>query len=592
MLPGGPPSGSIILEPMTTDAGATAPPEPAGRARRLAAWLHGRPRLQLYLLLAGPLAWLVVAYLGSLAILLLNAFWTSDAFSGKVNPFDWSLDAFETALQQRRVSDDRRAHHRHGRAVTLTDALLAFPIAYYMARVAVPRVRGAPGGRRSSCRCGRRTWSRSIAWRSILQGNGVLDWLLAPFGIRGPGTDEVTNSWIVLSYLWLPYMILPIYAGLERVPNSLLEASADLGARAGHHVPAGDPAAGLAGRGGRIDLHLLADPGRLHRPGPGQSTKFIGNVIYDNSALGSLPGRGRLLVRPDRDHDRVPARGPAPWRVRVAVMGRADGRVAAGSASACASLTGVVLAFIYVPLLVLAIYAFNASRSRHGRRPGFSLHWFGEAFSNPGISRAFFTSILAAPGATAIALVLGTLAALAVQRFQFFGRETISFLLVLPIALPGVVTGIALSTTFQTIGVGFGLATIIVGHATFCVVIAYNNVVARLRRLPRSPEEASADLGADTWMTFRRITLPGMRTALLSGALLAFALSFDEVIVTNFTAGAGHADGPALDPGAPSSARPELPVVNVVALVLIVLASVIPVYFAQRIAGAETATIR
>ena len=143
---------------------------------------------------------------------------------------------------------------------------------------------------------------------------------------------------------------------------------------------------------------------------------------------------------------------------------------------------------------------------------GLSLHWFGEALANPAIPRALLNSILAALGAAAIALVLGTLAALAVQRFAFFGRDSISFLLVLPIALPGVVTGIALSTTFRTLGVDFGLPTIIIGHATFCVVIAYNNVVARLRRLPRTPEEASADLGADTWITFRRITLPGMRT--------------------------------------------------------------------------------
>ena len=179
--------------------------------------------------------------------------------------------------------------------------------------------------------------------------------------------------------------------------------------------------------------------------------------------------------------------------------------------------------------------------------------------------------------------MLGTLAAMAVQRFSFFGRETISFLLVLPIALPGVVTGIALRTTFQTAGIDFGLMTIIVGHATFCVVIAYNNVIARLRRLPRSPEEASADLGADTWITFRRITLPGMRTALLSGALLAFALSFDEIIVTMFTAGAGTQTIPMWILSAMQ--RPtELPVVNVVAFVLI-LVSTIPVYLAQRISG-------
>jgi len=163
------------------------------------------------------------------------------------------------------------------------------------------------------------------------------------------------------------------------------------------------------------------------------------------------------------------------------------------------------------------------------------------------------------PAATGIALVLGTLASLAVQRFAFFGRDTIAFALVLPIALPGVITGIALQTTFKTMGLNFGLLTIVIGHATFCVVIAYNNVVARLRRLPRTPEEASADLGADSWFTFRRITLPGMGTALLSGALLSFALSFDEIIVTPLHGRGRHADDPHLDlrlnPAADRAAR-------------------------------------
>ena len=237
--------------------------------------------------------------------------------------------------------------------------------------------------------------------------------------------------------------------------------------------------------------------------------------------------------------------------------------------------------FLYLPLVVLAVYAFNPSRTLAWPPTGFTLNWFAQAAANPRIIEAFGNSILAGLGATAIALLLGTLAALAVQRFEFFGKETISFIVILPIALPGVVTGVALSTTFHTIGIDFGLATIIVGHATFCVVIAYNNVIARLRRLPRSPEEASADLGADTFMTFRRITLPAMRTALLSGALLAFALSFDEVIVTNFTAGPGTETIPLWILGAIQ--RPnELPVVNVVALVLILL-SVLPVYLAQRV---------
>ena len=245
--------------------------------------------------------------------------------------------------------------------------------------------------------------------------------------------------------------------------------------------------------------------------------------------------------------------------------------------------SGLVLAFLYLPLIILAIYAFNESRLMAWPPPGLTLHWFGEAAANPAIRSAFVNSIVAATGATAIALVLGTLASLAVQRFEFFGRDTIAFMLVLPIALPGVITGIALQTTFRTMGLNFGLLTIIIGHATFCVVVAYNNVVARLRRLPRTPEEASSDLGADTFLTFRRITMPGLRTALLSGALLAFALSFDEVIVTLFTAGAGTQTIPIWIFTAIQ--RPtELPVVNVVALVLVLL-SVVPVYLAQRIGG-------
>lgn len=247
-------------------------------------------------------------------------------------------------------------------------------------------------------------------------------------------------------------------------------------------------------------------------------------------------------------------------------------------------MSGVTIGFLYLPLVILALYAFNPRRTLAWPPGGVTLHWFAQAATNGSVLEAIANSMFAALGATAIALVLGTLAALGVQRFAFFGRETISFLLVLPIALPGVVTGIALSTTFRTVGIDFGLLTIVAGHATFCVVIAYNNVLARLRRMPRSIEEASADMGADTWETFRHVTLPSMRIALLSGGLLAFALSFDEVIVTNFTAGAGTQTIPLWILGAIQ--RPnEVPVVNVVALVLVLL-SVIPVYLAQRI-GSE-----
>jgi putative spermidine/putrescine transport system permease protein len=246
-----------------------------------------------------------------------------------------------------------------------------------------------------------------------------------------------------------------------------------------------------------------------------------------------------------------------------------------------------VLGFLYLPIVILAIYAFNTSRIQAWPPAGFSLVWFFEAAATPSIIRAVGNSLIAATVATTMALILGTLAALAVQRYDFFGKHTISFLLVLPIALPGVVTGIALRTTFVTFGVDFGLLTIIIGHATFCVVVVYNNVIARLRRTPRTPEEASADLGADTLTTFRRITLPAMGTALISGGLLAFGLSFDEVIVTVFTAGAGTQTIPMWIYTAIQTPS-EQPVVNVVALILILI-SIIPVYIAQRLAGDATA---
>jgi putative spermidine/putrescine transport system permease protein len=252
--------------------------------------------------------------------------------------------------------------------------------------------------------------------------------------------------------------------------------------------------------------------------------------------------------------------------------------------------TAGVLFFLYAPLLIVIIFAFNTSRIPTWPPAGFTLKWFGEAAANDAVGAAVVNSLLAGSFATVLALILGTLAAIAVHRYSFFGRQTISFVFVLPIALPGVVTGMALRTTFVTFGVDLGLLTIIVGHATFCVVVVYNNVIARLRRLPSTPEEASADLGADMWTTFRRITGPRLGTALMSGALLAFALSFDEVIVTNFTSGPGVQTVPIWI--LTSLQRPnELPVVNVVAFALI-LVSVIPVYLAQRISGAEAAGAR
>jgi putative spermidine/putrescine transport system permease protein len=246
----------------------------------------------------------------------------------------------------------------------------------------------------------------------------------------------------------------------------------------------------------------------------------------------------------------------------------------------------LTLGFIYLPLIVIGLYAFNESVTQGWPIESFSTKWFSVAWENDDVRDALTMSVLAGLGATAIAVVLGTLASLAVSRYSFFGREVVTFAVILPIALPGIVTGLALLATIQDvlqpIGITFGLATIIVGHATFCVVVIYNNALARLRRTAGSLDEASADLGADSWQTFRYVTFPQMRTALLAGALLAFALSFDEVIVTVFTAGA--------DQTLPiwmfaSLFRPaEQPIVNVVALFVIIV-SIVPIYFAQRLAG-------
>ncbi len=272
---------------MAPDAPARRSDAVPSRSRRVATWLHSRPRLQLWLLLAAPLAWLGVVYLGSLAILLLNAFWATDGFTGKVIPFDWSLEAFEQIIGNDVYRTIAARTVLMAILVTVTDALLAFPIAYYMARVASPRMR-----RLLVVAILMPLWAsylvKIFAWRTIFLGNGFLSWMLAPFGIDGPGTDEIANSWIVFSYLWLPYMILPIYAGLERVPNSLLEASADLGARAATTfrrviLPLVFPSV-VAGSIFTFSLTL----GDYIVPSLVSDAKFIGNVIYDNSALGNF----------------------------------------------------------------------------------------------------------------------------------------------------------------------------------------------------------------------------------------------------------------------------------------------------------------
>jgi putative spermidine/putrescine transport system permease protein len=251
-----------------------------------------------------------------------------------------------------------------------------------------------------------------------------------------------------------------------------------------------------------------------------------------------------------------------------------------GSAIALRVWAALVLAFLYVPIILICVYAFNSSNVESWPIAGFTTKWFGSAIHNGDMQQSLWLSLKAGAIATLVALVLGSAAAFGVHRFRFFGRDAVSFLLVLPIALPGIVTGMALNSYFTFWKLNFGLLTIVIGHATFCVVVVYNNVIARLRRVPGSLNEASMDLGADGLQTFRYVVFPSISTALISGGLLAFALSFDEVIVTTFTAGAQNTL-PIWIFGQIRLGQ-QLPQVNVVVFIILAF-TIIPVALAQRL---------
>jgi putative spermidine/putrescine transport system permease protein len=242
--------------------------------------------------------------------------------------------------------------------------------------------------------------------------------------------------------------------------------------------------------------------------------------------------------------------------------------------------TAAIVAFLFVPIILICVYAFNPSNIQSWPLSGLSTKWFSSTWHNQEMRQALWLSVRAGLISTAIALTLGTMAAFAVHRFRFFGRDAVSLLLVLPLALPGIITGMALNSFFAFGGVTFSLTTIVIGHATFCIVVVYNNVVARLRRTSGSLTEAAMDLGADGWQTFRDVTLPVVSTALVAGGLLAFALSFDEVIVTTFTAGAQNTL-PLWIFGQIRLGQ-RLPQVNVVVLIVMAL-TLIPVILAQRL---------
>ncbi|WP_395696228.1 ABC transporter permease [Nocardioides sp.] len=249
-------------------------------------------------------------------------------------------------------------------------------------------------------------------------------------------------------------------------------------------------------------------------------------------------------------------------------------------------ITALVLVFVYVPLTLVVVNSFNIDNTFGFPPPGYTLHWWQLAWESQGARSALWTSVKVACAATAVALMLGTLAAMALRRTRFFGRNVVSLLIILPIALPGVVTGLAFQNGFRTIlGIQLSLWTVIIAHATFCIVTIFNNVQARFQRLGGNFEQASMDLGAGRWTTFRLVTFPMLRSALLAGALLSFGLSFDEIVVTTFTASSHDQTLPLWI--FQNLFRPnQAPIVNVVAAVLVIV-SAVPIYLAQKLSGSQ-----
>jgi putative spermidine/putrescine transport system permease protein len=241
------------------------------------------------------------------------------------------------------------------------------------------------------------------------------------------------------------------------------------------------------------------------------------------------------------------------------------------------------LLFLHIPLMLIFLYAFTTEESAYTfPPPGLTLKWIPQAIHNTAMQGALFLTLRVAVLATLAALILGTLAAAAVYRFEFFGKDAISFMLVLPLALPGIVTGIAMRSAISLINIPFSFWTIVIGHATFCVVVVYNNVIARFRRSSNSMIEASMDLGANSFRTFWHVVFPNIATALLAGAILAFSLSFDEVIVTTFTAG-NQQTLPIWIFSQMLKPR-NRPITNVTAM-LVVLITMVPILIAQRISA-------
>ncbi len=533
------------------------------------------PGLGLFLLLLGPLMWFGIVYFGSLLTLLWQGFYTFDDFTMSVTP-NLTLANIRALFNPANYDIILRTLTM-AVAVTIASAILAFPMAWYMARYTSGKMKAffyiavmLP--------CGRATLLKPMPLTLLLAKDGVAQWFLQHLGLEplltafltlpAVGGNTLSTSGLgrfLFLYIWLPFMILPVQAALERLPPSLLQASAIPA-----HVHDKPFAMWCCRWQSRVLPLALSLPSHSHWRIPSSRSWLVLQDIL--SAIWFIPSRGRLAdadgggIHPGADysHRTVPGVRETSGSVRCTLN--------AHRFSSNWRPGGVV--FLHFPILIIAAYAFNTEDAAFSFPPqGLTLRWFSVAAQRSDID-AVTLSLKVAALATLIALVLGTLAAAALWRRDFFGKNAISLLLLLPIALPGIVTGLALLTAFKTINLEPEFFTIVVGHATFCVVVVFNNVIARFRRTSWSLVEASMDSGANGWQTFRYVVLPNLSSALLAGGMLAFALSFDEIIVTTFTA--GHERTLPLwllnQLGRPR----DVPVTNVVAL-LVMLVTTLPI---------------
>ena len=512
---------------------------------RLSDLFWRRPLVLLCMMLALPVLWLGVIYIGSLFALLAQSFFSIDEFSGLIR-YEFTLKTYGELLTPANLDIIIRTVLMAA-SVTLAAIVIAFPIAFFAARYARGRWKALfylgvmlP------------LWSSYLvkvyAWKLILAKEGILNWLFDALGLSwllnaylaipvlGGNSLSVsyTGTFLVFLYVWIPFMVLPMQAALERVPVSFLEASSDMGARPSEtfrHVVFRWPCPAVIA--GSIFTFSLTLGDYIIPQIVGSSRLFIGQGPC--IPIRARPATFRLLRH-------SPSCQSSSWlsifgwqSVRERSM-HSDDRPRAPLTLKVAAAAG--LAFMHLPILLIFVYAFTTEdKTYQWPPPDYTLKWFAVTWNRPDVWDALKLSLQVAALSTVIAIVLGTLCAAAVSRSKFFGRETVSLLVILPIALPGIITGIALRSAFNIADIPFSMWTIVLGHATFCIVVVYNNAVARFRRTSASIIEASMDLGADGFQTFRYVVLPNIATALLAGGMLAFALSFDEVIVTTLTAG-------------------------------------------------------